>query len=61
MELSYFINENGSISIENIDVLKKSLGRRYSTYYFMTLSQAKRKHRKEQDLENVKIEWCNIN
>ena len=59
MVLAYTINRNGSISIENVDVLQNKYGR-YTTYYFCTLAQAKRMHRESNDLKNVKITWLKI-
>lgn len=55
--LTYMKNENGTIAIEN--VLKTK--RRYTIYVGLTLAQAKRIHRKEQDLKNVAIQWVDLN
>lgn len=60
MILGYSINDNGSISIENIDTIYEHSGKRYTTYYFMSLNEAKRKHRKEQDLQNVIVKWVKL-
>jgi len=59
MMLSYFISENGIINIENVDSLKEKYGR-YSKYMLMSLSQAKREHRKNMDLQGVHIEWIKL-